>query len=218
MPINYKNTKIYKILNVNMQSCEAGPAGKVSSGLVYYGTTTIKLSAKLSNFKKSYNKHLRENERIISHREKTDIRNKDIHLAYKVLKHGECMIYLVENFPCNNIEEARSRLLYHIERNICVNMQHPLQNEKMQSCDEGSAVDSALQNHKQNFDNKDDIIYECVVAAEETGNQNCDSKLTNAKIEVELDNRKRYKCHCGSILLRRSKARHERTTIHKSKC
>ena len=44
-------------------------------------------------------------------------------LSKKITEKGDGVILLVENFPCDTIDEAKTRLIYYIINNPCINKQ-----------------------------------------------------------------------------------------------
>jgi len=98
--VNYKNSKIYKIVDN-------------TTGNVYYGSTTkSRLCQRLSQHKCEYKQG------------KTYLSSHDI------LKNGDYDIVLVELYPCNNKDELHKRERYWIENNECVNKNIPAQTKK----------------------------------------------------------------------------------------
>lgn len=96
--VNYSNSKIYKIV------CD-------SKKLTYYGSTTQRLSKRLSGHKANYKKYLAGNYSYTT--------------SFEVVKHNDCKIYLVESFECKNKEELHKKERHYIENNNCVNKNIP---------------------------------------------------------------------------------------------
>ena len=92
---NYQNSKIYKI---------------VGNGLTYYGSTTRALSQRFSNHKTAY--------KCFS----TTGRLKDNTKCHLCITDPNCVIILVENYPCNTKEELQAREHFYISNNECVNI------------------------------------------------------------------------------------------------
>jgi hypothetical protein len=92
---NYQNSKIYKI---------------VGNGLTYYGATTRPLSQRFSNHKTAY--------KCFS----TTGRLKDNTKCHLCITDPNCVIILVENYPCNTKEELQAREYFYISNNECVNV------------------------------------------------------------------------------------------------
>lgn len=98
MPINYQLSKIYK-----MES---------PSGLIYIGSTSEPtLARRLAGHKRAYNMCKAGNKsRYVS--------------SCKLFEEDEdnVLIYLIENFPCNNKDELRAREGFYIKQYNCVNI------------------------------------------------------------------------------------------------
>jgi hypothetical protein len=100
--VNYQLGKIYKI---------------VSGNLKYIGSTCEPTLAR----------------RMVKHR--SDFRwweeNKSNYLSsFKVIEKADACIVLIENFPCNSRDELQARERYHIENNVCVNIDIPYRTEE----------------------------------------------------------------------------------------
>jgi hypothetical protein len=93
--VNYENSKIYKIV------CNV-------TGLCYIGSTTLKLSQRLSKHKNNYKRY----------------KNGKCHnvTSFKVLENDDYDIILLEKVQnCTSKEELYARERYYIENNDCVN-------------------------------------------------------------------------------------------------
>jgi len=77
------------------------------TNLTYYGSTVQPLSKRLSQHKEKRNEK-----------------------RYKTNMMKNMKIFLVENYPCNTIEELLSRERYYIENNECCNRYIPLRTDK----------------------------------------------------------------------------------------
>ena len=88
--VNYNNSKIYKLV------CD-------DVNLVYYGSTTQRLSQRLYTHKSRHNKCS----------------------SKKLFDVGNVKIILVEKYPCSDKQEMESRERYYIENNKCVNQVIP---------------------------------------------------------------------------------------------
>jgi len=92
---DYSKAKIYKLTSPNTDK-------------VYYGSTVKTLKQRLSQ-------HVSEAKKKLRH-----------HCTSKaIVDAGECTIELVEECPCENIEELRARERWWIENIPCVNQQIP---------------------------------------------------------------------------------------------
>jgi len=95
--VNYLNAKIYRIV------CN-------ESGRQYIGSTTIKLSTRLSQHKKLF-------------------KSGKSGTSKEVLKNGDYNIILLEDYPCDRKEQLLQRERYYIETMECVNKKIPLQTQ-----------------------------------------------------------------------------------------
>jgi hypothetical protein len=93
---DYSKTKIYMIV----------PTCTYTEGEIYIGSTCLPLSARMAGHRKKCNK---------------------CSSKYLFNKYGidNCKIELIENFPCNNIEESNKKEAEHIRARKCINKQIP---------------------------------------------------------------------------------------------
>ena len=98
---SYQNGKIYKIVEIAYELC-------------YIGSTTTRLSSRLTQHRRCYDAYL--------HGKCTHI---SVYEIFDTFGFHNCKIELVESFPCASIEELRAREGYYIERNPCVNKTIP---------------------------------------------------------------------------------------------
>ena len=96
---DYSNGKIYRLV------CK-------DPDLVYYGSTTVRLSKRLYSHKANFKRGDRG----------------DNVTSCKLFEAGDVEIFLVENYPCNTKEELIARERYYIENNPCVNYVVPGRN------------------------------------------------------------------------------------------
>ena len=101
--VDYKNSKIYKIINDENDD-------------EYYGSTTQPLKERLDGHKKSYKRYLNGKSEYMS--------------SFEILKYSSCRIELVENFPCNSRYELEVRESYYIKNFKCVNKMIPRRSKK----------------------------------------------------------------------------------------
>ena len=86
------------------------------SDIVYYGATTEKLCTRMAKHKYNFKKGL--------------------HIKSKLcFEKGNAYIELVENSPCNSIDELNTRERYYIKNFKCVNKMHPGRTRK-EYCEE----------------------------------------------------------------------------------
>lgn len=96
---DYSKAKIYKLISDETDQ-------------IYVGSTVEKyLSSRLSGHKCLYKKWLRTGTAYTT--------------SYEIVKHPDCTIILIENYPCESCDELRAREQYHIDRNEnCCNKYH----------------------------------------------------------------------------------------------
>ena len=97
---DYQKAKIYKLINDEMPD------------KVYYGSTTKRLLS----------------ERLASH--KYDAINRHDSSSSPLFEYGKVKIFLVEDFPCETIDQLAKRERFYIENNECVNIRFPGRSDK----------------------------------------------------------------------------------------
>jgi hypothetical protein len=96
---------------VNYQDAKIYKLASYQTDDIYIGSTCGRLS-------KRFNAH------------KTNFK-KNGHISSKeLMKYSDCKIILIENWPCNDINELKKRERYHIENNTCVNKYIPGRTDK----------------------------------------------------------------------------------------
>jgi len=101
MPKNYQQSKIYRLVSDEDDK-------------IYVGSTQLKyLSTRLALFK----------QRLKEYEKNPNTSRYNYTTAYEILKYPSVRIELIENFPCNSINELNTREGYHIKSNkhIAVN-------------------------------------------------------------------------------------------------
>ena len=96
-----KNAKIYKI---------------TGGSKAYIGSTTKTLNKRLKLHKYSYNRYLNGIGNNVT--------------SFEIIKHNDCKIELIENFPCETKKELHERERYYIETIDCVNKVIPNRTSK----------------------------------------------------------------------------------------
>lgn len=157
---DYSTAKIYKIVSDQTEK-------------VYIGSTTKKyLKQRLSGHKADYKRWQNG--------------KKDNITSFEIIKYDDCHIVLIENFPCNDINELRSRERYWIENTEnCVNKHIPgrtKQEYKKKYREENKEKIQQL-NKQYREQNKEKINKEC-------------------------------ECECGSKYIFRNKTRHFKSKKH----
>src|SRR5208282_3489040 len=100
----YKNGKIYKVIGGEKE---------------YYGSTTRKLNTRWAEHKYQYNE--------FKQKRRTHTTIYDI---FDEVGIDNCIIELVEDYPCENKKELLERETYYIQNNACVNKYKPYVTEK----------------------------------------------------------------------------------------
>ena len=96
---DYTQAKIYKITNAD-------------GSKIYYGSTKMRLSQRLSQHRQHYNEYLQQKRNYIT--------------SFEVIKEPIFYIVLVESVNCNSREELFKRERHYIENFPCVNKVIPL--------------------------------------------------------------------------------------------
>jgi hypothetical protein len=92
---NYKKSKIYKIIDNTNNN-------------VYVGSTTRTLNERLTSHRDKYKKYINGEVRFAS--------------SYDIIKNNDYKIILIENYPCNNIDELHQREQHYIDNIKCINI------------------------------------------------------------------------------------------------
>src|SRR5271156_6832462 len=98
MVVDYQKSKIYKLVSDLTED-------------KYFGSTVQSLSARKNCHKTKYDCFVKGKHHYTT--------------AFEVTKYPDFQIILVENFPCNNVEELRARERWYIENNYCTNKNLP---------------------------------------------------------------------------------------------
>ena len=126
--VDYKNGKIYKIINRETDD-------------VYYGSTIQTIKNRFTDHKKNYKVYLNDKYDYVT--------------SFEIVKYSSCKIVLVENFPCKSRYELEVRERYYIEKYKCVNKIVPTRTRKEWKNDN---KDILKEKRKQNYqENKDEI-------------------------------------------------------------
>ena len=104
------------------------------NGMTYYGSTIQKLCHRMGQHRELYHKQASKTYKLFG-----DIKN--------------CVIVLVENYPCSSKLELETRERYYIENFECVNIEIPTRTAKEHY--EANKVKILAQNAKWNKDNKE---------------------------------------------------------------
>ena len=103
MPIDYNNSKIYKIIDN-------------TNGNIYIGSTTQKLSQRLGEHTRQYKKYCIGKFHYLS--------------SFDIIKNMSYEIILIEEVNCSNKEQLLKIEREHIEANECINIRIPSRSQK----------------------------------------------------------------------------------------
>jgi hypothetical protein len=191
---NYQNSKIYKI----------EPICDHEDDEVYYGSTTQLLCKRMSHHREHYRRYLNGKEHKIT--------------SYDIFdKYGmeNCNIYLIEECPCENIEQLRKKEGEYIKGNGCVNKVIPGRTPKEWREDNKDIINKQRKQYYE--DNKDTVLekrkehYTVNKEAMRKKNKEYYKANKNAILEkIKLT----YTCECGATITTGSRVRHERTKKH----
>jgi len=177
---------------------------------IYIGSTCQRLlSRRLSNHMIHYHRWLTNNEGYIT--------------SFEILKHDDCQIILIENYPCSSRYELEARERYHIENTSCVNKALPTRTSKQYKEDNQDSI--KVQKKQYNSNNKEHIAEKWKqyynankehlsernkqYAREHREQLNERQRLYNASHKDQV-NAKHVCPLCGSTVLKRQMARHQR--------
>ena len=141
MPVDYQNSKIYKLIpkayNENDEI------------LIYYGSTTqFYLSSRLAQHIQKFKNYLENN-------------NKKIYMTsfsiFEKYSIDNVIILLVENYPCNSKAELEARERFYIDSNICVNKKIPTRTQKEYYNDNKEIIIEKVKNY---YNHNKDVISE----------------------------------------------------------
>ena len=167
------------------------------TNLTYYGSTVQPLSKRFHQHKEKYN-----------------------NCNTKLMKNMK--IFLVENYPCNSIEELLMRERYYIENNECCNRMTPLRTDKEYYADNRQEL---LKKKKQyHIEHRDERNKYCKEWYEKNkvlkGRPPLKTEEEKRKYRNEWYSKQveRYKekftCECGSTYRKLAKSRHEKSKKH----
>ena len=196
---NYQNSKVYMLESL-------------TSGLVYYGSTTQSLNMRLAEHrrsKKSFEEGKRNNV-----------------TSFKVLEHDDAKIILVCNCPCNSKEELLAIEASYIRNNDCVNKNIPgrtaaqYYQDNREKCDRATKqyrVNNkeriSTQNKQYRMDNKEKIRFK-----EKQYRIDNKERIKQYRIDNKeyMSNKQKIKIKCVCGVLNRTDGikRHQRTFNH----
>lgn len=184
----------------------------VEGSLVYFGSSCQKLlSKRFQNHKSCYKRYLESKCNYTS-----------VYSLFDSYGCEDCVIELVELFPCKDISELLTRERYYIQQNHCVNKNRPI-------CSKDDIKELARQKYQTN---KSDILEKMKKQrAENPEHDRAKSKkyrethvneIKEKKKQYAKDNfeklkahrSKKLQCQCGCFISRIHMPRHQRTNKH----
>jgi adenylate kinase family enzyme len=177
---------------VNYQNGKIYKITSYQTDAVYYGSTCNTLAKRFQSHKDAFKY------------------KKYPPMSKQILCYEECMITLVEKYPCNDKSELTARERYYIENNECVNKQLP-----------GRTVAEWREDNKKILSEKS-RKYQATNAEKIKIYQSEYRKIHNEKNKeyykkyYENNRHKKTNCCCGSVYSYLSKARHEKTKKHQN--
>jgi hypothetical protein len=182
------------------------------TGLVYYGSSAHKyLSQRLRNHRSDYKKWL-------------EGKSKQYISSFEIMKNNNYEIILVELYPCQSIDELRSRERYYIDNNECVNKRKEWYKENKDNLI--AYYQAYRQKNRDELNRKDKIKY---IKRRDLHLQKCKEyrhinreKLNQQKKEYYEKNKERLnqrakekvECECGSIINHGGLAEHRKSKKH----
>ena len=169
--MDYKNGRIYKITSD-------------STDKIYIGSTCQSLSKRMTTHRDDYKRF------VNGKRGKTT--------SYELIKLGDAIITLIEDYPCERKEQLHARERYHIELNkdICVNKYIPTRTRKEYEQDNKEHIAEYHIEYKKI--NKEKIVEYCKEYYQ------INKKHLNEKII----------CQCGGKYTLINKSKHEQSKKH----
>lgn len=164
----YQNGKIYKI------TCDL-------TDKIYIGSTCNPLYKRHDGHKHKYRQFINGKYHNVS--------------SFELIKLGDTVITLIEDFPCDRKEQLNARERYHIElnRNICVNKNIPTRTQK--------------ERRTENPENHQEQNRKWV-------EKNPEKEKERLKKYRDLNKLIKINCECGSTISKLKKFRHEKTKKH----
>lgn len=165
-----------------------------SAKLYYYGSTTQRLAA-----------------RLWQHEAYADTESR------RVLCHEDYKIKLMENYPCENVNQLRARERWYIENNDCVNINIPGRSYKEWSMDPEVKRKINLK-IRTRYANEEDYKIRCQDRAVDYYRTLNEEEKQIKKDKAALRNierdKIRYVCECGTETSIRNKPAHNRNKKH----
>jgi hypothetical protein len=188
MDSRYQDGKIYKIVDSGNNKC-------------YFGSTVGTLSQRLAKHKTDYALHRQGKKPMMT-----------VYRLFDEFHVENCMIELVEAFPCNSKSELTKREGYHIKNSECVNRK--VEGRTLQEWYDDNA--ERLQEKRKEHYRQNMATIKAKQLEYREGNKEAWRERAKAYREANRD--KLYECitcpTCGGTYARHHKARHQRSLKH----
>jgi hypothetical protein len=203
---NYQNGKIYKIEALNGEE-----------GDVYIGSTCKQyLSQRMQKHRSGYKSWKDGNLKYVT--------------SFSIFdKYGvdNCVIILMENCPCNTIDELHSREAFHIKSMKCVNIIIPLRTQKEYQEDNKENIKKNKERYIQDNrdylnkwkrqyykDNKDQKVKQYLEDNKEKISKNAKQNYDENREKILEKMKKKIVCDCEKVINFSHQARHLRSKLH----
>lgn len=180
----YQNGKIYKIVDN-------------TNGNVYIGSTCKLLCQRLSNHRSNYKQYKKD--------------KCSYSTSFEIIENNDCVIVLIENYPCQTVKQLLARERYYIESLNCINKNIPARTRKEYRESNKNKIE--LQNKLYKETNNEVIK----IQNKEYHEKNKVKRNQNAK-QYRVKNNSKFKvkmtCDCGANFRIADKNRHEKSNKH----
>jgi len=173
--MDYKNGKIYKITSDSYDK-------------IYIGSTCQSLSKRMTTHRADYNQFLKNNRKSLT--------------SFELIKLGNAIIILIEDFPCERKEQLHARERYYIELNkdICVNKYIPTRTDKEYRNDTKEKIRERMNKYNQINKEKKAEYYK--------------DHYQKNKEKLKNIGKQHIECICGSYICKYAKSKHIRSKKH----
>jgi hypothetical protein len=190
MPINYQEGKIYKIVSYNTMR-------------QYIGSTCQTLSQRLGGHVRDYSNY-NEGKRVL------------YCTSFEIIDDENYRIELIENFPCTNRTELRSREGFYIRNEECVNKYIAGRNKKGWYRDNKEILSEErkerYKNNKKCELKRNKLYYE---KNKEKIRKIQKKYYEKNKEKINKDSLQKIICDCGRTYAKKHKTTHFKSIIHK---
>lgn len=186
---NYQNGKIYSIRS------------HLKPNSVYIGSTTQSLAKRIADHKRNYKAYLKGNGHYIT--------------SFKLIKHPDCYIELIEDYECNSKRELERREGELIRSINCVNKVIPGRTNAEYYEDNKEAIAARMKQYnqknkvkKKQYDKQYHQNNKEAIAARKT------EYRQNNKETIRAKKNQKFNCECGGKFTHANKARHFKSKKH----